>query len=559
MARRIDIELTSSQPDGTWTWRAAGALQPRGVLDGSLLHAGAKPGDVVKVDAEFEIDGITVVSVLAPRAKHRREPERIELLAPARELPGVTTQLAGRGDRRGPGRGEHRGPRSEPGPRSASSGDRPPGSRERRDLRRPESGARGRGEPVPRSSERGDRRSEPAGGAAPGVDGAGEERRRSSRAGRSPREGTESRGAPGRPARTARLGRRLNPGDAHRRALLESLPPEQLPVAEQVLRGGIPAVRTAVHLERDKALAEGRPAPQPEALIALAESMLPRLKAAEWLDRAEAARSAGDEIGLRDLRSVVTGADLARDDESRALAASLREALESRLARLHADWTAEIRKHLDEHRVVRALRLAGRPPEPTTRLDAELATRLAEAASASLVPETSPERWVAVLEAAAGSPVCRNVRPGGIPPEMPEAALAAVRQQVGRVPALAALLGIRMPPPPGPVRAPGSPGAPARQKARQRRPDPLATQSPTAPAPEQPAAPLRSTPEEEPATEQPATSEQPASPEQEAPEHPSGSGGDEELSRATRGALSSGEGGEDPPVVEQLGQPVDQG
>ena len=32
MSVRIEIELTSSAPDGSWTWRAAGAREPRGVL-----------------------------------------------------------------------------------------------------------------------------------------------------------------------------------------------------------------------------------------------------------------------------------------------------------------------------------------------------------------------------------------------------------------------------------------------------------------------------------------------------------------------------------------------
>ena len=39
MARRIEIELTSARPDGTWTWRAAGAREPKGVLDGKLLYS----------------------------------------------------------------------------------------------------------------------------------------------------------------------------------------------------------------------------------------------------------------------------------------------------------------------------------------------------------------------------------------------------------------------------------------------------------------------------------------------------------------------------------------
>src|SRR5580658_8743273 len=105
VARRIEIELTSARPDGTWTWRAAGALNPRGTLDASLVYNGAKAGDVVRAEAEFGIEGITVVSVVPPRQPEGEDPSRIQLL----ERPvaaGVTTQLAGRGrpggDRHGP-------------------------------------------------------------------------------------------------------------------------------------------------------------------------------------------------------------------------------------------------------------------------------------------------------------------------------------------------------------------------------------------------------------------------------------------------------------------------
>ena len=66
VARRIEIELTSARPDGTWTWRAAGALNPRGTVDAALLYGGAKAGDVVRAEAEFGIEGITVVSVEPP-------------------------------------------------------------------------------------------------------------------------------------------------------------------------------------------------------------------------------------------------------------------------------------------------------------------------------------------------------------------------------------------------------------------------------------------------------------------------------------------------------------
>ena len=81
---RIDIELTSARPDGTWTWRAAGARQPKGVVAGSVLHDGAKVGDIVRAEADFDLDGINVTSVLAPKAK-KQGPELLPLLGSGRE------------------------------------------------------------------------------------------------------------------------------------------------------------------------------------------------------------------------------------------------------------------------------------------------------------------------------------------------------------------------------------------------------------------------------------------------------------------------------------------
>ena len=67
--------------------------------------------------------------------------------------------------------------------------------------------------------------------------------------------------------------------------------------------------------------------------MALAEELLPSVREAEWRDRAEAAKAMLDEVGLRDLRAVVTASDAAaRGDEARALAAELREGLGRRLA-----------------------------------------------------------------------------------------------------------------------------------------------------------------------------------------------------------------------------------
>src|SRR3954468_24770017 len=113
MSRRIELELTSARPDGNWTWRAAGAREPRGVVDGGLLPAGAKVGDVLRAEADFDVEGITVVSVLAPKGV-RKEPERIELLGGPGSFEPVTQTLVAKRDRpRREGDRDDRRPRRE--------------------------------------------------------------------------------------------------------------------------------------------------------------------------------------------------------------------------------------------------------------------------------------------------------------------------------------------------------------------------------------------------------------------------------------------------------------
>ena len=209
--------------------------------------------------------------------------------------------------------------------------------------------------------------------------------------------------------------KRLKPGRTHRKALLDSLPDEQRAVAEQVLRGGVPAVREALKEQNEKLKAEGKPPIKPEGVVSLAEDLLPRLRVAEWLDRAEAALADLDELDLRDLRSVVAASGdsvVARDESTRELAEKLRDGLSVRQDKEHQEWLADIDAALGVGRVVRALRLSSRPPKAGVRFPTELGTRLAEAAGAALTADAAPDRWGAVLEAVAYSPV-RGQRDAG--------------------------------------------------------------------------------------------------------------------------------------------------
>jgi hypothetical protein len=406
MSRRLEVELTSKRDDGNWTWRAAGARQPKGDLAGSLVPEGTNIGDVVKVEADFDIDGITIIAVLPPQ-KARREPERLEIIGSSRHEGGVTTSLLSKSER-GPRRDDRRGD----GERRRPSGDRPsrPGRSDR-----------------PRSD-------------------AGSDDKRGARDGKGGRAARPARDGERRPDVKPPKAKRLKAGRKHRNLVLKALPAEQRVLADQVLRGGVPGVRQTVERLNEVAAAESRPPINPAPLVTLAERLLPALRGAEWYDRAEAAINQLDTVDLGDLRSVVNAADTwARDEETRALATQLREGLPKRVDKEHHDWLDEITATLDDGRLVRALRLSSRPPKAGAPLPSELATRLATTASDGLTAETGAERYAAVLDALALSPVHAHVTPTGAPSPPGDALLATVRRTAKQLPQVASLFGVEPP------------------------------------------------------------------------------------------------------------------
>lgn len=438
MSRRLEVELTSRRDDGSWTWRAAGAKQPKGVLDGELLPPGAGEGDVLRVDADFEVDGIFVTGVLPPKARSGKPPaERIELIGPPDRGAGTTTTRAGGGRSQGRKRdGDRRRPK-----RSAGGEDGRNRRRKRSDEPRDGDGRPGQDKAGPkRRRERGRDRSQ----------------RRDGEAKRSKSEDTakEKTAAPERPPKPK--ARKLRPGRKHRDALIASLPAEQQIVAEQVARGGLAAVRTEIEAQNRKAAAEGTPEVPADGVTALAESLVGPMQIAEWRDRADAALAGIERADLRDLRSVLVAAeDYARDAEARELAEQIREGLNERVERSQREWHDELRTTLADGRVVRALRLSSRPPKAGAPLPPEIAQELTSQANAALGTGASQHRIAVVLEAVAFSPVRPYVVLSNIPAEPTEELVEAVRKVASRLPEVAAALGIEP--------------AEARQRSRPRR------------------------------------------------------------------------------------------
>ncbi len=397
MSRRLDIELTSARDDGTWTWRAAGAKVPKGVVVATLLPNQSKIGDVLKIEADFDIDGITVLSVITQRDKSQKA--TLLQLIDDKPFVGVTEKLAKKSRDDKPRRGKQ-------GPRT----DRP--DRAKRDPREPREPRADRPIREPRSP-RTDRRAFPP---APEV--------------------------PKRP-----IAKRLKPKRVHRTAVLESLPVEQRGVAERALAGGLAAVREAIKSQNAQLKKDGKPEVKADGLISMASDILPKLRVAEWLDKAEAAKADLELLDLRDLRAVVVGSDdpmVVRDESTRALATELKTALKSHQEKEMSNWIEDIKSAVEVSRVVRALKLSGEPPKAGVLFPAELGAQIAKATTESLASDAGADRWIAVLEALAFSPIRAQVKPSAAPVATTDALRDTVKRLSPLLPQIAALFGIEV-------------------------------------------------------------------------------------------------------------------
>jgi hypothetical protein len=464
--RRLEIELTSRRDDGTWTWRAAGARQPKGEVSGALVPDSAAVGSVLKAEADGGLDGLEITSLAAPRS--REAPAgRLELIGGG-SGPLVTTTLVSRSGRRGRGdRGfqdddDRRGGR----PRGRDKGDRRDRDRDRRSRRADRDGDEDRKGGSDRKARRGDRDQRRSRGERDSGSRSGGERgaKRSRRGDDSrPQKGPRSKDGPS----STRSPRSRTPGlkakRVHRQAALEALPEEQRALAREVLKGGVPGVRRSIERMNAKAAQEKLPQIKSEPVLTLAEQLAPVMKAAEWHDRADAALAGIAKIDLRDIRSVIAAADrAARDDETRALAESLRAGLIQRLEVDHRKWLNELASTIGEGRTVRALRISSRPVKPGSPLPPDMAERLAGIAAADLNPTANQQRWATVVDSVAVSPVRTQVVPEGIPERPGDDLVATIRRLADRVPQIAALFGIEPAPAAPPrLRPPPPPPKPA--------------------------------------------------------------------------------------------------
>ncbi len=381
---------------------------PKGTVDAKLLPDGSAVGDELKVEVEQELDGMQVLSVV--RGREKSGMDLLELLPVEENFQAVIETRAKR-DRNDRGDRDARGGRD--GKRGRKGGGRDGGR-----------GRDGEGRDGGRGDSRGPRR--------PHFD--------------PPPE------VPQRPKP-----KRLRPGKAHRNEVLADLPEEQRPIAELAIQG-MAAVRTRLADDNKKLAADGKPTMPEDSVLKMAEGLIPKLRVADWLDRAEATQRQMENLDLRDLRSVVAASDdpvIARDESTRDLATKLKADLVTKQEEELKLWHEDIDAALSVGRSIRALRLSSQPPKAGVMFPPTLARKLGEAATAGLTAEDSSDRWAAVMEAAAFSPVRTLVAPTAPPSTITDDLRKTALRLGPLLPHIAALLGVEVPagaPRPKPLR-----------------------------------------------------------------------------------------------------------
>jgi hypothetical protein len=394
------------------------------MLDGSILPAGAAVGDQLRAESEHDVEGIRILSIVPPKQKGGRN-DVLELL-PSTDFEPVTQQRVGR-DRHEPSRSR---------PRRGRDGDE-------RDERNGDRSRRDRGR---RGEGRGPRRDDEA---TSGDDDRRQGRQRPHRPHFTPPPELPQRPKP----------KRLRPSKQHLGEVLSSLPEEQRAVAELALQG-MAAVRQRLREDNARSKAAGKPEMPEATVLKMAEDLLPQLRVADWRDRAEAAKRQLAHLDLRDLRSVVAASEdplVVRDESTRALAAELKAALAVKQDEELNLWLADVEAAVDVGRVVRALRLSAMPPKAGVPFPPVLGGKLATATIAALTADDPSDRWIAVLEAAAFSPIRTQVTPTAAPAQPSPELLATVTRLGPLLPQVAVLFGIEVPdkaPTPKPLRQP---------------------------------------------------------------------------------------------------------
>jgi hypothetical protein len=96
------------------------------------------------------------------------------------------------------------------------------------------------------------------------------------------------------------------------------------------------------------------------------------------------------------------------------------------------------------------LEVVARPPDMSTRVSAEDASKIVSMVSEALRADQEPALWNELVALTVETSIRRNVKPQGIPAD--DRCKAVATANAGAIPELAKMLGMKVPPPPPPSR-----------------------------------------------------------------------------------------------------------
>ncbi len=463
MPRRIDIELTSSRPDGSWTWRAAGAREPRGVVDASVL-----PG---RAEGRRRVQG-------RGRAGDRRHHGALRGHQAARRRSRRRCSSCCRASNRSSRSSSSAPSATGPTAANADGGKRPErgrGARRRRTRQAVPIAAR---VPIGATGVR----SEPNAVSVPIAVRAPSDRTGASIASRGP-NARDPTSLPHPSCRSARSRSGCVPARHIGAPFSTRFPRSSARSPSSPCWASRPCVSGFATTTRSSSPKARHRCRRPAC------SRWPRRcsRGCEWPSgstgpRPRATRSSTSTYAISAAwwrRPTIRWSHATRPPGSSP--AELKAALATKQEQELQLWFGDIDAALRVGRVIRALRLSSQPPKAGVPFPTELAQRLTEGANTSLTPADGAERWCAVLEAAAFSPIRTHVAPSGPPATVADELRTTVTRLAPALPQVAAMFGIEpapnasMPKPlrptsrPKPTKPPRKADAPARQRPTRRR------------------------------------------------------------------------------------------
>lgn len=363
-----------------------GAKQPKGIADKSIFQPGAKVGDIYKVEIEQSMDGIDILAVIDDKKKSQtNNAQTIEIgIKRDKTIPKVTLTPA---DTR-----HSKDSRSKDSRSKDSNGSRKP----RTDTR------------IPRRNF--------------------------------DRSNDKTHSEKRRPTF-------LKVNWINTDSLMQSLSLQEKPIAEFLVKGGMPAVRAAIKKQNDEAKANNLPEVAEAALVSIAEKLLPQIRKAQWQDRATAALEAGSKCPIRELKSLLAAADL-KDDSLKDQLHSLKTLVKSVTEEQISQWKSNLAEQASSGDVKVALELLATPPDRSAKIEASLLETVVNAVNAKLASEVEPDQWIEIVELIASSSLRTKVNVAKIPFDATGATVACAKKYSGFIPSLAPLLGLKIPPPP---------------------------------------------------------------------------------------------------------------